>query len=180
LINGVLDLSKVEAGRMEVFAENFRLEDIIRVATSTVEPMLKDGRVRLVTEVAPEMPTLHTDKEKLKQSLLNLLSNAAKFTEQGQIKVSAWSENGTLKLVVADTGIGMTPEALKVIFDEFRQADMSTTRKYGGTGLGLALVKKFVELMGGEIAAESETGKGSKFIVTLPIAYKQPQESVKA
>ena len=180
LINGVLDLSKVEAGRMEVFAENFRLEDIIRVATSTVEPMLKDGRVRLVTEVAPEMPTLHTDKEKLKQSLLNLLSNAAKFTEQGQIKVSAWSENGTLKLVVADTGIGMTPEALKVIFDEFRQADMSTTRKYGGTGLGLALVKKFVELMGGQIAAESETGKGSKFIVTLPIAYKQPQESVKA
>jgi signal transduction histidine kinase len=172
LINGVLDLSKVEAGRMEVFAENFRLEDIIRVATSTVEPMLKDGRVRLVTEVAPEMPTLHTDKEKLKQSLLNLLSNAAKFTEKGQIKVSAWSENGTLKLVVADTGIGMTPEALKVIFDEFRQADMSTTRKYGGTGLGLALVKKFVELMGGAIAAESEAGKGSRFTVTLPMQFE--------
>ncbi len=172
LINGVLDLSKVEAGRMEVFAENFRVEDIIRVATSTVEPMLKDGRVRLVTEIAPEMPTLYTDKEKLRQSLLNLLSNAAKFTEQGQIKVSASSENGSLKLVVADTGIGMTPEALKVIFDEFRQADMSTTRKYGGTGLGLALVKKFAQLMGGDIAAESEAGKGSKFIMTLPIAYK--------
>ncbi|HEY1269706.1 MAG TPA: GAF domain-containing protein [Candidatus Binatia bacterium] len=178
LINGVLDLSKVEAGRMEVYAENFRVEDIIRVATSTVEPLLKDGRVRLVTEIAPEMPTLFTDKEKLKQSMLNLLSNAAKFTEKGEIKVSAWSENGSLKVVVADTGIGMTPEALKVIFDEFRQADMSTTRKYGGTGLGLALVKKFAQLMGGDIAAESEAGKGSKFIMTLPIAYK-PQETAR-
>src|SRR5262249_2573269 len=101
LINGVLDLSKVEAGRMEGFAENFRVEGMIRVAASTVEPMLKDGRVRLLTEIAPEMPTLYTDKEKLKQSLLNLLSNAAKFTEKGQIKVSAWSENGSLKVVVA-------------------------------------------------------------------------------
>jgi signal transduction histidine kinase len=171
LINGVLDLSKVEAGRMEVFAETFKLDEIVRLAVSTVEPMLKDGRVRLRTEVAREMPPLHTDREKLKQSLLNLLSNAAKFTEQGEIKVSAWSENGSLKLMVSDTGIGMTPEALKVIFDEFRQADMSTTRKYGGTGLGLALVKKFVELMGGQIAAESEAGKGSKFTITMPMQF---------
>jgi signal transduction histidine kinase len=167
----VLDLSKVEAGRMEVFAETFKLDEIVRLAVSTVEPMLKDGRVRLRTEVAREMPPLHTDREKLKQSLLNLLSNAAKFTEQGEIKVSAWSENGSLKLMVSDTGIGMTPEALKVIFDEFRQADMSTTRKYGGTGLGLALVKKFVELMGGQIAAESEAGKGSKFTITMPMQF---------
>jgi signal transduction histidine kinase/HAMP domain-containing protein len=172
MINGVLDLSKVEAGRMEVYAETFKLDEIVRLAVATVEPMLKDGRVRLLTEIAPEMPPLRTDRDKLKQSLLNLLSNAAKFTEKGQIKVSAWPENGSLKLVVSDTGIGMTPEALKVIFDEFRQADMSTTRKYGGTGLGLALVKKFVELMGGEIAAESEAGRGSKFIVTLPMEYK--------
>jgi signal transduction histidine kinase/HAMP domain-containing protein len=176
LINGVLDLSKVEAGRMEVFAETFKLDEIVRLAVSTVEPMLKDGRVRLVTAVAPEMPPLHTDREKLKQSLLNLLSNAAKFTEKGEIKVTAWPENGSLKLVVSDTGIGMTPEALKVIFDEFRQADMSTTRKYGGTGLGLALVKKFVELMGGQIAAESDAGKGSKFTVTMPLAYKQTEK----
>ncbi len=172
MINGVLDLSKVEAGRMEVYAETFKLDEIVRIATSTVEPMLKDGRVRLVTEIAPEMPPLHTDRDKLKQSLLNLLSNAAKFTEKGEIKVSAWAENGSLKLAVSDTGIGMTPEALKVVFDEFRQADMSTTRKYGGTGLGLALVKKFIELMGGEIAAESEPGKGSKFTITMPMQFK--------
>ncbi len=174
LINGVLDLSKVEAGKMEVFAETFKLDEVVRVAVSTVEPMLKDGRVRLVTEVAPEIPPLHTDKSKLKQALLNLLSNSAKFTEKGEIKVSAWSKDGALKLVVSDTGIGMKPEALNYIFEEFRQADMSTTRKYGGTGLGLALVKKFINLMGGEIVAESEAGKGSKFTITLPIAYKQP------
>jgi signal transduction histidine kinase len=143
------------------------------VAVSTVEPMLKDGRVRLVTEFAPDIPALHTDKNKLKQSLLNLLSNSAKFTEKGEIKVSAWSEDGSLKIVVSDTGIGMKPEALNYIFEEFRQADMSTTRKYGGTGLGLALVKKFIILMGGEIGAESEAGKGSKFTITLPITYKQ-------
>ena len=175
LINGLLDLAKVEAGRMEVFAETFKLDEVVRVAVSTVEPMLKDGRVRLVTEVAPEIPALHTDKNKLKQSLLNLLSNSAKFTEKGEIKVSAWSEDGALKLVVSDTGIGMSAEALKYIFDEFRQADMSTTRRYGGTGLGLAIVKKFINLMGGEIDAESAAGKGSKFIITLPLTYKQPE-----
>jgi signal transduction histidine kinase/HAMP domain-containing protein len=172
LINGLLDLSKVESGKMEVFAETFKLDEVVRVAVSTVEPMLKVGRVRLVTEVTPDIPPLHTDKNKLKQSLLNLLSNAAKFTEKGEIKVSAWSENGSLKLVVSDTGIGMNAEALNYIFDEFRQADMSTTRRYGGTGLGLAIVRKFINLMGGEIGAESEAGKGSKFTITIPIELK--------
>jgi signal transduction histidine kinase len=174
LINGLLDLAKVESGKMEVFAETFKLDEVVRVAVSTVEPMLKDGRVRLVTEVTPDIPALYTDKNKLKQSLLNLLSNAAKFTEKGEIKIAAWSENGALKLVVSDTGIGMNAEALNYIFDEFRQADMSTTRRYGGTGLGLAIVRKFINLMGGEIGAESETGKGSKFTVTIPITYKAP------
>jgi signal transduction histidine kinase len=175
LINGVLDLSKVESGKMEVYAETFKLDEVVRVAVSTVEPMLKDGRVRLVAEVAPDVPALHTDKGKLKQSLLNLLSNAAKFTENGEIKIAASAENGALKIVVSDTGIGMSPEALKYIFDEFRQADMSTTRKYGGTGLGLAIVRKFINLMGGEIDAASEAGKGSKFTITLPMNYKPPE-----
>jgi len=172
LINGLLDLSKIEAGRMEVFAETFKLDEIIRVATSTVEPMLKDGRVRLVTEVAPDIPPMKTDRDKLKQALLNLLSNAVKFTEKGEIKVSAWHENGTLKLTVSDSGIGMKKEALDYIFDEFRQADMSSTRRYGGTGLGLAIVKRFINLMGGDISVESEVGKGSKFTVTIPMTLK--------
>jgi signal transduction histidine kinase len=173
LINELLDLSKIEAGRMEVYAETFHLNDIVRMATSTVEPMLKDGRVRLLTEIAPDIPPLKTDRDKLKQAVLNLLSNAAKFTEKGEIKVAAWSENGNVKLTVSDTGIGMKPEALNYIFDEFRQADMSSTRRYGGTGLGLAIVKRFINLMGGDITVESEVGKGSKFTITLPMALKQ-------
>jgi len=137
-----------------------------------MEPLLKDGRVRLVTEIGPDIPPLKTDRDKLKQVILNLQSNAAKFTEKGEIKVAAWRENGTLKLVVSDTGIGMKKEALDIIFEEFRQADMSSTRRYGGTGLGLAIVKKFVNLMGGDVVAESEVGKGSKFTITLPINLK--------
>jgi signal transduction histidine kinase len=171
LINGILDLSKIEAGRMEVYAETFHLSDVVRMAASTVEPLLKDGRVRLVTEIAPDIPAVKTDRDKLKQVVLNLLSNAVKFTEKGEIKVSAWRDHGSVTLTVADTGIGMSREVLDYIFDEFRQADMSTTRKYGGTGLGLAIVKKFVHLMGGEIAVESEVDKGSKFTIRLPITY---------
>jgi signal transduction histidine kinase len=173
LINGLLDLAKIEAGRMEVFAESFKLDELIRVATSTVEPMLKDGRVRLITEIAPGIPALNTDREKLKQIILNLLSNAAKFTAKGEIKVSAWQENGSLKLTVSDTGIGMEKEALNIIFEEFRQADMSSTRKYGGTGLGLAIVKRLANLLGGDIGVESEVGKGSKFTITLPMELKK-------
>jgi signal transduction histidine kinase len=172
LINGLLDLAKIEAGRMDVFAESFKVDDVIQMVASSVEPMLKDGKVRLVKEIAPGLPPLITDREKLKQIILNLLSNSAKFTEQGEIKVSAWREDSSMKITVADTGIGMKEEALKYIFDEFRQVDMSTTRKYGGTGLGLAIVKRLVNLLGGDIGVESEEGKGSKFTITLPLNAK--------
>jgi signal transduction histidine kinase/HAMP domain-containing protein len=172
LINGLLDLAKIEAGRMELFAETFKLDEVVRVATSTVEPMLKDGRVRLVTEIAPDISPVRSDREKLKQILLNLLSNAAKFTEQGEIRVSARHENGTLKLAVSDTGIGMKKEALNHIFEEFRQAERSTSSTYGGTGLGLAIVKRLTNLMGGDVAVESEVGKGSKFTITIPMTLK--------
>jgi signal transduction histidine kinase len=173
LINGLLDLAKIEAGRMEAYVETFKLDEIMRVAATTVEPMLKDGRVKLITEIAPDIPPLRTDRDKLKQSILNLLSNAVKFTEKGEIKLAAWRDNGHLKLTVSDTGIGMKKEALALIFEEFRQADMSSTRRYGGTGLGLAIVRRFINLMGGEIAVESEEGKGSKFTITIPMELKQ-------
>jgi signal transduction histidine kinase len=172
LINELLDLAKIEAGRMEAFAETFKLDEIIRVATTTVEPLLRNGNVKLVTDIASDIPPMKTDRDKLKQSVLNLLSNAVKFTERGEIKVTAWRDNGNVKLTVSDTGIGMNQEALKYIFDEFRQADMSSTRKYGGTGLGLAIVKKYINLMGGDIVVESEQGKGSKFTITMPMELK--------
>jgi signal transduction histidine kinase/HAMP domain-containing protein len=172
LINELLDLAKIEAGRMEAFAETFKLDDIVRMATTTVEPLLRNGRVKLLTDIAPDIPPLKTDRDKLKQSVINLLSNAVKFTEKGEVRVAAWRDNGFVKLTVSDTGIGMSPEALRYIFDEFRQADMSSTRKYGGTGLGLAIVKKFINLMGGDIIVESEVGKGSTFTITLPMELK--------
>jgi len=174
LINGLLDLAKIEAGRMEAYVESFKLDEVMRMTIATVEPLLKDGRVKLVTEIAPDIPPLKTDRDKLKQSVLNLLSNAVKFTEKGEIKVAAWRDNGSLKLTVSDTGIGMKKEALDLIFEEFRQADMSSTRRYGGTGLGLAIVRRFINLMGGEIVVESEEGKGSKFTITLPMELKLP------
>ena len=171
LINGLLDLAKIDAGKMEVSADTFRVEDIINMTTTTVEPLLKDGRVRIVRDITPNLPPLKTDRDKLKQILFNLLSNAAKFTEQGEIKVSASPENGNLKLAVADTGIGMKKEALNHIFEEFQQAEKTTASKYGGTGLGLAIVKKFIDLMGGDIVVESEEGKGSRFTITLPMSH---------
>jgi signal transduction histidine kinase/HAMP domain-containing protein len=173
LINGLLDLAKIESGKMEAYAEIFKLDEIVRVATTTIEPLLKSGQVKLVTEIAPDIPPLKTDRDKLKQSVLNLLSNAVKFTEKGEIKVAAWPDNGNLKMTVSDTGIGMKKEALDLIFEEFRQADMSSTRRYGGTGLGLAIVRRFIQLLGGDIAVESEVGKGSKFTVTIPMELKQ-------
>jgi len=172
LINSLLDLAKIEAGRMEVFSESFKLDEVIHMVASTVEPMLKDGRVRLVKEIAPDIPQLNTDRQKLKQIILNLLSNAAKFTEQGEIRISASRENGSFKLAVADTGIGMEKEALDHVFEEFRQAEKSTASQYGGTGLGLAIVKRLANLLGGDIGVESEVGKGSKFTITLPISLK--------
>jgi signal transduction histidine kinase len=172
LINGLLDLAKIESGKMEVFAEITRVEEIINVVTATVEPLLKDGRVRLVRDISPELPPLKTDREKLKQILFNLLSNAAKFTDEGEIRIAAWPENATLKLAVSDTGIGMKKEALEHIFEEFQQAEKSTSSKYGGTGLGLAIVKKFTNLMGGDIMVESEVGKGSKFTITMPLEVR--------
>ena len=175
LINELLDLAKIEAGRMEVFAETFKLDEVIRVATTTVEPLLRNGNVKLVTQISPDIPPLKTDRDKLKQCVLNLLSNAVKFTEKGEIKVAAWRENSSLKLTVSDSGIGMNQEALKYIFDEFRQADMSSTRRYGGTGLGLAIVKKYINLLGGDIGVESTAGKGSTFTITLPTEFRNQQ-----
>jgi signal transduction histidine kinase len=171
LINGLLDLAKIEAGRMDVYVETFRLDDVVDPAVSTVEPSLKNG-VRLIKDVPADLPPLQSDREKLKQIVLNLMSNAAKFTEQGRITVSARTSNGLLRLAVADTGIGIPPQALARIFEEFRQADMSTTRRYGGTGLGLAIVKRFCRLLGGDVTVQSEPGRGSTFTVTIPLSPK--------
>jgi signal transduction histidine kinase len=168
-IDSVLDFATIEAGKMEVRVEPVRVDEVIEGAASTIGPILNDGHVRFIRQIAPDIPVINTDREKLRQIVLNLLDNAVKFTERGEIKITASQQNGSLKLVVSDTGIGIEKGDMTRIFEEFHRGDWSSARKYRGTGLGLAIVKKFVQLLGGEIAVESEAGKGSTFTVTLPL-----------
>ena len=171
LINTVLDIAKIEAGRMDVQTSNFEIKPTIELVGMTVQPLIRSTDVKLVSEVAENIPLLHTDHDKLKQILLNLLSNAAKFTHKGSITIQAKAENGNLVVEVKDTGIGISPEALDLIFEEFQQADSSTTRQYGGTGLGLAISRSMARLLGGDLFAASQTGVGSTFTLVVPLNY---------
>jgi signal transduction histidine kinase/CheY-like chemotaxis protein len=172
LINDVLDLAKVEAGKMEVRAVTFSLDALIEACLRMVEPMVKSDQVPLVKDIEIDLPRLHTDQDKLKQILINLLSNAIKFTEAGTIAVSARRQDNRVVIAVADHGIGIPEEALEILFDEFRQVDSSSTRRYGGTGLGLSISRHFARLLGGDIAVRSAVGRGSTFTVTIPMRYE--------
>ena len=172
LINDILDLSKIEAGRMELQLEDFALAPLIDGVVKTVEPLAAKNANHLAVRCDGAIGSLHADSMRLRQALLNLMSNANKFTERGTITVHAQQaqENGCdwVTIAVADTGIGMTAEQMGKLFQEFSQADASTTRKYGGTGLGLAISKRFCQMMGGDITVESEVGRGSTFTIRLP------------
>ena len=167
-IDSLLDFAKIEAGKMEMHVEPVKVNEVIQGAISTIEPTLNGGSVRIVREIAPGMGPLNTDREKLRQIILNLLDNAIKYTERGEIKISASQQNGSFKLAVSDTGIGIQKEDLNKIFEEFHRGDSSSMKQYRGTGLGLAIVKRFVNLLSGEVAVQSELGTGSVFTVTLP------------
>jgi signal transduction histidine kinase/ActR/RegA family two-component response regulator len=173
LINEILDLSKVEAGKMELHLESFNLPDLIHVVVSTVEPMARKNGNDIVCEGLSSVEILRADFTKVRQILLNLLSNAVKFTEHGEILITAKNEvlDGVegVEINVIDSGIGIDQKATKNIFEPFQQADISTTRKYGGTGLGLALCQNFCEMMGGKIWVTSEVGSGSTFGIWLPL-----------
>jgi signal transduction histidine kinase/DNA-binding response OmpR family regulator len=171
LINDILDLAKVEAGRIEVYPVEFALEPLISECLHTIEPMRKSEQVRLIQEVDADLPMLLTDRDKVKQILMNLLGNAVKFTHSGTITVTARSHHGTISVAVADTGIGIPEEALEHIFEEFQQVDSSTTRAYGGTGLGLTISRQLARLMGGDITVQSTLGVGSTFTFTLSQHY---------
>ncbi len=171
LINAILDLAKVEAGRLEVNPGEIQLVPMLEECMRTVEPLIKDT-VTQVKAFDRELPLMMVDEEKLRQIVINLLSNAAKYTASGSIQVRARSANGSIEIAVIDTGIGIAAEKLDVIFEEFEQADASSTREYGGTGLGLAIARRLARLMGGDIRAESALGAGSTFTLTLPIRYR--------
>ncbi len=165
LINNILDIAKIEAGRMDVLVEAFNLSTMLTQTSAALLPLIRANDNRLVVQVEPSVGTVFSDKTKVTQCVFNMVSNAAKFTAGGTLTVHAWRNASTILISVKDTGIGMTPEQLSRVFDEFQQAEASTTRDYGGTGLGLALVKKLTELLGGGVTAESVKGQGSEFVL---------------
>jgi signal transduction histidine kinase/CheY-like chemotaxis protein len=169
LINDILDLSKVEAGKMDLYIEEVDVTTLVEEVRAIVMPLAAAGGNRLEVIVPANLGIFHTDRTKLKQSLLNLLSNASKFTHDGRIALEVRSTDEELSFAVTDSGIGMTEEQLGRLFQAFSQADASTTRRYGGTGLGLAISKHFCEMLGGRIDAVSTPGSGSTFTITLPI-----------
>jgi CheY-like chemotaxis protein len=172
LINDILDLSKIEAGRMELHLETFPLVPVIEDVAKTIEPMATKNGNRLVIDCPADLDTIHADQTRFRQSLLNLASNANKFTEKGTVTIAAQPQRHDgrdwVTIAVTDTGIGMTEQQIDRLFQEFSQADASTTRKYGGTGLGLAISKRFCQMMGGDITVQSQPGRGSTFTIRLP------------
>jgi signal transduction histidine kinase len=170
LINDVLDLAKIEAGRMSIVPEPVALPRLLRHAVESVEPLARARGLEIILDAPESLPALVSDPTRVRQVLLNLLSNAVKFTRTGGISVVARAVDGDgVEVAVADTGIGLSPAALEVIFDDFRQVDQSSTREFQGTGLGLSIVRKLMGLLGGSVRVESTPGTGSVFTVTLPL-----------
>jgi signal transduction histidine kinase/DNA-binding response OmpR family regulator len=176
LINDILDLSKIEAGKMEIFLEEFDLGEMIAEVVATIQPLIAENGNSLTVECGASLGTMHADQMKVRQGLFNLLSNALKFTTGGTVTVNAGREqmDGRAWIVfrVADTGIGMSAEQLVKLFQDFTQADASTTRKFGGTGLGLALTRRYSQMMGGDVTVYSEPGAGSVFTLKLPAVVR--------
>ncbi len=195
VINDVLDLSKIEAGKMDLYLESFDVSHLIQEIVSTAQPLVDKNKNTLIVNCAKDIGPMHTDLTKVRQSLFNLLSNAAKFTREGTITLTAESEYEAgkggrptstslpssdseqmwLTFTVSDTGIGLKPEQMASLFEAFTQAEASTARKYGGTGLGLVITQRFCQMMGGDITVESEIGEGSSFTIRLPAQLVVPQ-----
>ncbi len=173
LINNILDLSKIEANKMELNLETFSLQDLMRETSVTVQPLVNKNHNLFETQIADDISDIHADRTKVKQALFNLLSNACKFTEHGLIRVEAdlatREDREWIAIRVCDTGIGISPEQQERVFNDFMQADSSTTRRYGETGLGLAISKRFCQMMGGDITLTSSLGEGSTFTLSLPV-----------
>lgn len=172
LINSVLDLSKIESGRMEMFIEEFSISFLVEQVVDVLNPLVQKNGNKLIVHHETDIDTIVADRPKVHQSLLNLLSNANKFTQDGTIALTVSStihrDRPWIDFIVTDTGIGMTPDQQKTVFEAFAQADNSTTRQFGGTGLGLTITKQFAAMMGGDIMVESQFEKGSQFTLRLP------------
>ncbi|MEM9482440.1 MAG: ATP-binding protein [Cyanobacteria bacterium P01_F01_bin.116] len=182
LINSILDLSKIEAGRMELCLEPVNLADIVQDVLDTIYPIAEPKFNTIEVDTTNSAETIESDPDKLRQCLLNLMSNANKFTKNGQLsltlKTITDADDTYLEITVADNGIGMEQHQLKTIFEAFTQADTTSTRRYGGTGLGLTITREFVRMLGGTISAQSEVGKGSTFNILIPQVIPVPQREL--
>jgi signal transduction histidine kinase len=182
LINDILDLSKIEAGKMQLYLESFEVPALVKEVESTIIPLAQKNANKLTVSCPPEIGTIFADQTKVRQALFNLLSNACKFTKAGEVRleierVTNADNNdgaGTIIFRVADTGIGMTHDQIMKLFQPFTQADSSTTRKYGGTGLGLTITKRFCQMMGGDVTIASSPERGSVFSIVLPTRVSDP------
>jgi signal transduction histidine kinase len=180
LINDILDLSRIEAGKMPIRIEEVRLNAIVHELSQAIEPMVREKRLEYRTELSEDLPVLLTDRTKVKQILLNLLTNAVKFTPEGSVVLRAHmlETRDRFRVEVEDTGIGILEHDLEAIFDDFRQVDQSSTRQYGGTGLGLSITRKLVALLKGKVGVVSQYGKGSTFSIELPVELVSDGETV--
>jgi signal transduction histidine kinase len=169
LINDVLDFSKIEAGQLALTINPYSIKDVIQAVVTSTQSLATEKNLALKVTVPPVLPAASGDERRIAQVLLNLVGNAIKFTDSGEVRVEAVATDGAFEVSVSDTGTGIAAGDQDKIFEEFRQAEGSIAQKKGGTGLGLAIAKKIVEMHGGKIWVESEVGKGSKFTFTLPI-----------
>jgi signal transduction histidine kinase len=177
LINDVLDLSKIEAGQLVLELSDYLVQDIAQIVRSTLEPLAADKKLEFRLEMGPELPPGRGDGRRLTQVLINLVGNAIKFTDVGEVAIKAEANNGAFHVSVRDTGPGISAADQAKLFQEFQQADNAITRKKGGTGLGLAISKRIIEMHGGKIWVESQTGQGSTFAFTLPVIVERQSES---
>ena len=177
LINDVLDLSKIEAGKIDIYLETFEIDSLVEGVVSTIDTLVKKNGNRLQVEVDPSLKNMHADITKVRQALFNLLSNAAKFTHEGEIGLRVHQERvgreSWVHMSVSDSGIGIAADKIEHVFEEFSQADDSTTRNYGGTGLGLPISRRFCQMMGGDISVTSTAGDGSTFTIELPLVVQE-------
>jgi signal transduction histidine kinase len=173
LINDVLDLSKIEAGQLTLSLANYSLKDVVNNVYVAVEPLAAQKKLHFKAQVSPDLPVGRGDEQRLRQVLLNLVGNAIKFTDSGEVLIKANAANGSFCVAVSDTGPGISQSDQAKLFQEFQQADNSVARKKGGTGLGLAISKRIIEMHGGTVSLESVVGAGSTFSFTLPVVAKQ-------
>jgi GAF domain-containing protein len=174
LINNVLDLAKIEAGKMELALADYSVQDTVESVRSTLRPLAEAKGLELVVRVPEDIPLAYGDGGRLTQCLMNLAGNSLKFTKEGRVEIAVEAENGCLRWRVSDTGIGIPPDKIPTLFSEFKQTDATIASEYGGTGLGLSITRKFVEMHGGRIWVESEPGKGSVFTVEIPLRVTAP------